>query len=85
MMKTNPCPICGVTFDVPERPPLAPGLAEIFGTTAIGLAETHHHQNMRRLEIQINQHMAKHGPEEWLPAIRERDVKIRALEERIAQ
>lgn len=84
-MKTNPCPVCGVTFDVPEYPPLLPQLADIFGTTAVGLAETHHHQNMRRLENQVSRHMETHSPAQWLLAVRERDTKIRALEERLAE
>lgn len=64
-----PLPACDWTVDEPAYPNPPAGLAEILGTTRLALAETHHHQNMRRLETEIERHVTTHPAREWALAL----------------
>lgn len=71
-MTRTECPICGQAFEAEcevDPASVPPMLADILGTTPLGAAEGWNHQRRTRLEQELSRHLAKHTPQEWLPAL----------------
>lgn len=77
------CPLCDWTV-APPQPQYAPAVAAALGVPTDALASIHHHQNLRRLEADIKQHLSSHKLEEWVTALTQARAERDALRAEVA-
>lgn len=70
------CPICSWRYVIPEIREAPASLGDIFGMGVDSLTSMWAHQENVKTERALHDHLAKHTPEEWLPAL------VRARQER---
>lgn len=59
------CPLCDFKITVPEVP-VSDALGGIFGMSGDTLARVHAEQIAKRVSAEMESHLAKHTPLEWL-------------------
>lgn len=82
MSELIPCPLCDWTIERPESQ-FAPAVASALGMPTEALAAIHQHQNLRRLEKDLEHHLSSHKLPEWVAALTqaraERDAALAAI------
>lgn len=66
------CPVCAEGFDEPTptaEQPAAAGVAQALGVPLVALIGIHDQQNRRRFANDVESHLRKHGPDDWLPVL----------------
>lgn len=81
------CPLCPFEFKVPEpvAPEGAPGIAAALGISGSALLALHAHQAAEQLEYKLTDHLERHGPRVWLPALMEARHQLADARHQIGQ